>query len=99
MELSGKVVCITGGARGIGAALCKRFLAEGARAVYAADLENAQADARALAAALGPRLIPVVCDVSREAQLQALVQRATSEQGRVDLFCSNAGIAVGGGVE
>ncbi len=99
MELHDKVVCITGGARGIGAALCARFLAEGARAVYCADLESAQADAQALAATLGPKLIPVVCDVSVEAQLQQLVQRATREQGRVDLFCSNAGIAVGGGVE
>ena len=103
MELHDKVVCVTGGARGIGAALCKRFVSEGARTVYCADLENAQPDARALAAALAPklasRIIPVVCDVSVEAQLQALVQRATSEQGQVDLFCSNAGIAVGGGVE
>jgi NAD(P)-dependent dehydrogenase (short-subunit alcohol dehydrogenase family) len=99
MELEGKVVCITGGARGIGAALARAFLEEGAKAVYAADLASAMGEARALADALGPRLVPVVCDVSSEAALQALIGKATGEQGRVDLFCSNAGIAVGGGVE
>ena len=97
MELQGAVVCVTGGARGIGAALCRRFLEEGADAVYAADL--LLADCEALARELGPKLVPVRCDVSREADLIALVQRVLAEQSRVDLFCSNAGIATGGGVE
>jgi NAD(P)-dependent dehydrogenase (short-subunit alcohol dehydrogenase family) len=97
MELRDKVVLVTGGARGIGAALCRRFLAEGARAVYAAD--RAGDEAEALARELGPRLLAQRCDVSRESELKALVDRAVAEQGRVDLLCSNAGVAVGGGVE
>jgi NAD(P)-dependent dehydrogenase (short-subunit alcohol dehydrogenase family) len=97
MELRDKVICVTGGARGIGAALCRAFIQAGARVVYAADL--ALTDAESLARELGPVLVPVRCDVSRESELQALVQRALAEHGRVDLFCSNAGIAVAGGVE
>ena len=97
MELRDAVVCVTGAARGIGAALCRSFLEEGARAVYAADLTLAGCEA--LATELGPRLLPVRCDVSREEDLAALVQRALEGHGQVDLFCSNAGIATGGGVE
>src|SRR5262245_39898143 len=95
MKLRDKVAVVTGGAHGIGKALCQRFLAEGARGIVVADRD---ADgARAVAdevAGLG-----VACDVAEEQQVIELVARATREYGQIDLFCSNAGIVMMGGVE
>jgi NAD(P)-dependent dehydrogenase (short-subunit alcohol dehydrogenase family) len=95
MKLKDKVVVVTGGANGIGRAMCRRFASEGARGVVVADLE---ADAAAaVAAEIGG--LAVTVDVRREADLQRAVARATEVYGPIDLFCSNAGIFVKGGVE
>ncbi len=94
MELRDKVVVVTGGGSGIGAALCRRFAAEGARGVLVADL--AYEGARAVAEEMGG--LAVAADVSVERDVQALVDRAEAEFGPVDLFCSNAGVALGGGL-
>ncbi len=88
MDIRGKVVVVTGGASGIGKALCERFAHEGASAVVVADLDGAGAEA--VAAAVGGTGLRV--DVSSEADVQRLVQVATERHGRVDIFCSNAGI-------
>jgi NAD(P)-dependent dehydrogenase (short-subunit alcohol dehydrogenase family) len=82
--LTNKVVVVTGGANGIGRALCHRFTAEGARAVVVADIAGDPA---------------TTIDVTNESQLQALVGRAETQYGGIDLFCSNAGILIEGGVE
>lgn len=95
MELSGKVVVVTGGASGIGAAMCRRFAAEGAKGVVVADMQ----DEAALRVAEEIGGLAMSTDVSVEADIEALVQRAEEAFGPVDLFCSNAGIAGGGGVE
>jgi NAD(P)-dependent dehydrogenase (short-subunit alcohol dehydrogenase family) len=97
MQIAGKVVVVTGGARGIGRALCKRFAEEEAQAVYVADLDAE--GAAAVAMEIGKRAVAIACDVRIEAQLAALAERAFTEQGRIDLFCSNAGIATNGSVE
>lgn len=91
MELEGKVAVVTGGASGIGAALCRRFAAEGARAVAVADLDAAGAET--VAQEVGG--LAVATDVSVESQVQSLVRRATQELGPIDLFCSNAGLTAG----
>src|SRR3954454_3266202 len=97
MELAGKHVIVTGGASGIGAALCERFAAEGARGVVVADRD---ADgAVAVAARIGAQALAASVDVGVEADVQQLVERATDAFGPVDLFCSNAGILVNGGLE
>jgi NAD(P)-dependent dehydrogenase (short-subunit alcohol dehydrogenase family) len=95
MRLADKVAVVTGGAAGIGRALCRRFAAEGARGVVVADLDAAGAER--VARETGGLAVPV--DVSREADVAALVARATAAYGPIDLFCSNAGIALEGGVE
>src|SRR5580658_3122749 len=97
MKVSGKVVVITGGASGIGAALCRRFAAEGARAVVVSDF-NATG-AQAVAAEIGAVALAVSTDVRVEAEIVALVSQTLERFGPIDLFCSNAGIAIGGGEE
>jgi NAD(P)-dependent dehydrogenase (short-subunit alcohol dehydrogenase family) len=95
MEMKGKVIVVTGGASGIGAALVRRFAQEGAAGLVVADLDEALA--QAVAAGVGG--LAVRTDVSDEAQVQALIAQATAHYGRVDVLCSNAGIATGGGLQ
>jgi len=95
MDIQGKVVVVTGGASGIGAALCRAFHEAGARAVVVADRDAA--GAAAVAAAVGGTAITV--DVAQEADIRRLVDEATRQHGRIDVFCSNAGIALSGGVD
>ncbi|HWB50865.1 MAG TPA: SDR family oxidoreductase [Stellaceae bacterium] len=90
MNVRGKIVVVTGGARGIGAALCARFAADGAKAVVVADLDAAGADA--VAGRIGGAAMR--CDVSREEDMVRLIDDSESRFGPIDLFCSNAGIAV-----
>jgi NAD(P)-dependent dehydrogenase (short-subunit alcohol dehydrogenase family) len=87
-----KVVVVTGGGNGIGRALCRRFKADGAKAVVVADL-NAVAAAK-VADEIGGTAVEV--DVSREPDVARLVQHAIAQHGGIDLFCSNAGIAING---
>jgi NAD(P)-dependent dehydrogenase (short-subunit alcohol dehydrogenase family) len=95
MEMKGKVIVVTGGASGIGAALARRFAKEGAAGVVVADLDEAKV--QAVAAEIGG--LGVRTDVSDEAQVQALIAQATQRYGRVDVLCSNAGVATGGGLQ
>lgn len=92
MQLSNKVVIVTGGASGIGRALCRRFAAEGAQKVVVADIDFVGAER--VAAEINGLALEV--DVTREADHVRLVERIVGEHGRIDLFCSNAGIAVDG---
>jgi NAD(P)-dependent dehydrogenase (short-subunit alcohol dehydrogenase family) len=93
MELSDRVVVVTGGASGIGRALALRCADEGARAVVVADLDAA--GAHAVATAIGDRALGIACDVAIEAQVGDLVAQVERAFGPIDLFCANAGVAVG----
>jgi NAD(P)-dependent dehydrogenase (short-subunit alcohol dehydrogenase family) len=94
VNLAGKVCVVTGAARGIGRALCVRFAKEGA-AIVAADRDAA--GAAEVAALSGGDA--ATTDVSREADIAALVASTLARRGRIDLFVSNAGIVAGGGAE
>jgi NAD(P)-dependent dehydrogenase (short-subunit alcohol dehydrogenase family) len=95
VDVTGRVIVVTGGARGIGRALANRFAQARAEAVIVADLDldGASAVAREINGTA------VQCDVSHESDVKQLVDRVEAEHGRIDIFCSNAGIAVGGGPE
>ncbi len=95
MELKDRVIVVTGAARGIGRALATRFASADPHAVVIADID-------------GPRLeevgreigaTAIQCDVSREPDIEHLITQVEATHGRIDVFCSNAGIAVGGGPE
>jgi NAD(P)-dependent dehydrogenase (short-subunit alcohol dehydrogenase family) len=92
MRVQDKIVVVTGGANGIGRALCRRFAAEGAQAVVVADIEHETA--RAVAAEIGGLDFHV--DVASESDLQSMVDEILKRFGRIDLFCSNAGVGVQG---
>jgi len=89
VNIKDKVVVVTGAASGIGAALCRRFHREGARAVVAADLNGN--GARLVAEEIDG--LGLQTDVAVESEIVRLVQETENQYGPVDLFCSNAGVA------
>ena len=95
MEVRGKVVVVTGGGNGIGAALCRRFATEQAAKVVVSDIDPGAA--RSVADEIDGLAIP--CDVADESSIQSLIDQTVNECGRIDVFCSNAGITVKGGIE
>jgi len=95
MEVADRVVVVTGGANGIGRALARRFATAGAETVIVADIDGDAA--WTVAREIGGMAIR--CDVSVEADVAQLIEKVHIAKGRIDLFCSNAGIAVGGGPE
>ena len=97
MELTGRTIVVTGGASGIGKAMAERFAMEAAQGVVVADID--EAGAIAAAAEVPGAAIGVGCDVTDEAQVNALIDRAEQEFGTVDIFCANAGIGIGAGLE
>jgi 3-oxoacyl-[acyl-carrier protein] reductase len=89
MKLDGKVAIVTGAASGFGRAIAEGFALQGAR-VIAADINGE--GVRALAAGFGETVVPVTCDVSRKADVDAMVRAATEAFGGLDIVVNNAGI-------
>jgi sorbitol-6-phosphate 2-dehydrogenase len=90
-----RVALVTGGAQGLGAAICHRLASEGAHVVVA-DLnkEGAERTSAQIVERSGRRAIAVGVDVTDEAQVEAMVQRTLDEFGRLDLLVSNAGVLI-----
>jgi NAD(P)-dependent dehydrogenase (short-subunit alcohol dehydrogenase family) len=100
MRLQDKVVVVTGAARGIGAAMARRFAAEKAAAICVSDLDEAGAnDVAEEIGDRGVRVLAFPADVSVEAEVRDLVAATERELGPIDLFCSNAGVAFGKGLD
>jgi NAD(P)-dependent dehydrogenase (short-subunit alcohol dehydrogenase family) len=88
-RLGGRVALVTGGARGIGLAIARRFVAEGAKVVIG-DIDGAEATA----AAIGPERDVLGCalDITRQDQVAASVAQAERSYGRLDILVNNAAI-------
>jgi NAD(P)-dependent dehydrogenase (short-subunit alcohol dehydrogenase family) len=100
MEISGKVAVVTGGASGVGRSLCLGLAERGAAGVVVCDIDaDGAASVAAEIEAGGHRATAVPADVSREADVQALVAKTEATFGPVGMFFSNAGIIVAGGPE
>lgn len=91
MNSHGKIIVVTGAGSGIGRALVKKFVAEGARQVVAVDINsgNAQQTANDYAC------VAMTADVSRDEDLKRVIEETESDIGPIDLFCSNAGVGMG----
>jgi NAD(P)-dependent dehydrogenase (short-subunit alcohol dehydrogenase family) len=100
VQVSDRVAVVTGGASGIGRALCLALAEGGAAAVVVCDADGpGAAGVAAEISGHGGTGIAVTADVASEPDVQALARRAEQEFGRIDLFFSNAGIIVAGGIE
>ncbi len=95
MELKDRIVVVTGAGAGIGRALAQAFAGEGAATVVCADIDTTAAEETA--ALVNGVAFPV--NVADPAQIEALVAQTEQDHGPIDLFASNAGIAIPGGVE
>ena len=93
MQVAGKIVVVTGGANGIGRALCEAFHRAGAAKVVVADLDLANAEA--VAASVEGAAFK--CDVGQEKDIVHVIEETERQFGPIALFCSNAGI--GGGFD
>jgi sorbitol-6-phosphate 2-dehydrogenase len=98
--LKDRIALVTGGAQGLGAAICYRLAREGSHVVVAdLNLAGAEATAAEISAQTGRRAIAVGVDVTDEAQVEAMIQRTVDEFGRLDILVSNAGVLIAEAVD
>ncbi len=89
-RFNNQIALVTGGSTGIGLATARQLIAEGAKVYITGRTEKSLVEA---AATLGPKAVPVVADVSRVADLEALARRIGDAGEKLDLLVANAGIA------
>lgn len=90
MNLSDKVIVVTGAGSGIGEAMARRFMEESPRALVLADLDEESVEVVAQELGADARVL----DVSDEAANRELIEEAEDRHGPIDLFCANAGYAI-----
>lgn len=96
MRLENKLALVTGGASGIGKAICKRFVKEGARVIIA-DIDHEHGEI--LAQYLGDKASYIKLDVQNPQQWQLAIEKILTLYGQLDILVNNAGIAIPGNVE
>jgi NAD(P)-dependent dehydrogenase (short-subunit alcohol dehydrogenase family) len=92
MSLAGKVVLITGGSRGLGLALARRFAGEGARLALCARGGHGLDVARQNLTSTGAEVFTVPCDVADPEQVRHMIASTLREYGRIDVLVNNAGV-------
>jgi NAD(P)-dependent dehydrogenase (short-subunit alcohol dehydrogenase family) len=92
IELDGRVALVTGGSRGLGLVLARELAAAGARVAICARDEAELARARADLARYGAEVVAIPCDVSDEAQVNAMLGQVRQQLGSVEVLINNAGI-------
>jgi sorbitol-6-phosphate 2-dehydrogenase len=98
--LENRIALVTGGAQGLGAAICHRLAREGAHVTVAdLNLDGAQRTAAEIREQTDRRAIALTVDVADEVQVQAMVDRTLAEFGRLDILVSNAGILIAEAVD
>src|SRR5437867_6359950 len=98
LSLKDKVAIITGGGRGIGKAITKRFAEAGAKVVIASrKIENLQATAKEFASFPG-KVVPIACHVGQKEQIENLVRETEARLGTVDILVNNSATTIGQGL-
>ena len=98
--LQDQIAIVTGGAQGLGEAICRRLAREGAHVVVAdLNLEGAERVVADIMAQTDRRVVAVEADVTDEDQVAAMVNRTVQEFGRLDILVSNAGILIAEAVD
>ena len=98
--LQDRIAIVSGGAQGLGRAICLRLAQEGAHVIVAdINLDGAQETADAIAAETGRRTMAVQVDVTKEEQVAAAMDRAVEAFGRLDICVSNAGVLIAEAVD
>lgn len=93
LNLSGKYAVVTGAAKGIGAAIVKKFLDEGISGVAMLDINEPQLNETAAELdSTGLRVFPLVCNICKEEQVKEVVQKIYNHFGTIDILVNNAGI-------
>jgi len=95
LDINERVVLITGGGSGIGAAMARRFMADGAANVIVSDIDGDAA--RAVASEIGGDA--AMLDVTDERETAELIRRVEADHGAIDILCLNAGIPTDGSVD
>src|SRR6478736_4594484 len=96
LELTGKRAIVTGGSRGIGKVIAQVLLAEGVEvAILARGREQLESTARVLSQESGKKVLPIVADTSKRAEVDAAVQSAIDTLGGVDILVNNAALPGG----
>ena len=90
--LTGRVACVTGAGRGIGAATAQRLARDGAQVAVVDLREDLTTETVAAIRAAGGTALGIGCDVSQSEQVQQMVERIASEYGRLDILVNNAGV-------
>lgn len=98
--LQDKIALVTGGAQGLGQAICRRLAQEGAHVVVADIQQNSAGEtAAAIAEETGRRTLALKADVTQEDEVAAMVDRTIEDFGRLDICVSNAGVLIAEAVD